>query len=339
MGDLIQMLPALSDAAHSIPGIGFDWVVEESFVEIAQLHPSVKRIISLPYRRWKKNLRQSLFSGEIPAFLRQLRDKKYDMVIDAQSNLKSATVSMLTRGTRYGLDKTSVREYGAHWACQKQITISRDQNHALRMRKLMAAFLDYELPDTDADYGIRLESLPKVDLELPDNYVFITAICSNKDRLWPESNWQIVIDDLLASGYEVVLPWWSQVEKERMQRLKNGNTRVHMIPPMNLLEKASVLAKASAAISLDTGLAHMAAALNVPNITLYGQTSANSTGAYGKNQIHLSATGPACSPCLRMTCNYKGPKEQGMAPCLQTITPEQVLSAFYSRVCLQLPYE
>lgn len=329
MGDLIQMLPALTDASQCIPGIRFDWVVEESFQEIAQLHPSVNTIITLPYRTWKKNLKKALMSGEIGQFLRRLRNKKYDMVIDAQSNLKSATVTMLTKGRRYGLDSKSVREYGAHFAYQKQIAISRDQNHAERMRKLMANFLGYTKPETPADYGINKEALPILDLDLPEKYLFLNAICSNKDRLWPEPYWKTVINDLVESGYDIVLPWWSQEEKERMLRLKGNHQRVHLIPPLNLLEKARVLSNARAAISVDTGLAHMAAALEVPNVTLYGQTSAKLTGAYGKNQVHLSAKGPSCSPCLRMKCNYKGPTQYKPA-CLESIYPQQVLEAVYA---------
>jgi heptosyltransferase-1 len=329
MGDLIQMLPALTDATDCIPGFSIDWLVDESFVEIAQLHSSVGTIFPLPYRRWKKNIRQSLMSGEVPRFLKRVRSQSYDMVIDAQSNLKSAFVSLFTKGKRYGLDSTSVREYGAHFAYHEQITVSREQNHAQRMRQLMATYLDYELPTTPADYGINKDKLPNVDFALPENFIFITAICSNSDRLWPEAFWHEVIKDIIAKGYDVVLPWWSEVEKQRATRLKNQSVRVHLIPPLNLMEKASILAKATAAISVDTGLAHMAAALNIPNVTLYGPTSAQLTGAYGQNQVHLSASGPSCAPCLRTKCTYTGASQYKPA-CLETISPQQVLSSFYA---------
>lgn len=327
MGDLIQLLPALTDAANAIPGIQFDWLVEESFKEIASLHPSINKIITLPYRRWKKNVKQAIQSGEITQFLRTLREQKYDMVIDAQSNLKSAFVSLLTKGTRYGLDKTSVREYGAHVVYHKKITISRLQNHAARMRQLMAAFLGYECPKSPADYGINIDALPGVDVQLPEKFIFLTPISSCANRLWPEPYWKAVISELLPLGYEFVLPWWSVEEKERVLRLKNNNPHVHILPSLTLLQKARVLSKAVAAISLDTGLSHMAAALNVPNISLYGPTNPQFTGAYGAKQIHLSASGLPCTPCLNMTCHYKGASQYHPA-CLETIKPDQVVRAF-----------
>lgn len=327
MGDLIQMLPALTDAAKAIPGLQLDWVAEESFVEIPKLHPAVRQIIPLPYRRWKKNIKQPITSGEVTHFLKTLRHQSYDMVIDAQSNLKSAFVTRLARGIKYGLDKKSVAEFGAQWAYRKKISISRDQNHAERMRQLMAMFLNYPMPTEIADYGINTHLLPNVDFPLPERFIFITAISSSKDRLWPEPYWQEVMQSILQAGYEVVLPSWSLEEQARVQRLKNNDPRVHLLPSLTLMEKAWVLSQAKGAISLDTGLSHMAAAVNVPNISLYGPTNAKLTGAVGKQQIHISATAPPCSPCLRTNCHYKGPARYTTA-CLESITPKQVWDAF-----------
>lgn len=331
MGDIIQTLPALTDAAYAFPGIRFDWVVEESFKEIPQLHPNVDKIITLPYRRWKKNLRESVLSGEITQFLKQLRSQRYDMIIDAQSNLKSALVTRLAKGLKYGLDRESVREYGAHFAYQKKIAINRDQNHAERMRQLMATFLGYEQPKALINYGINQDHLPSIDFELPKKFIFVVPICSTVTRLWPEPFWKEVLNDLVNEGYEIVMPWWSAEEKERLLRLKMNNPLIHLIPPLNLAQKATILTKALAAISLDTGLAHMAAALDVPNISLYGPTSAKLTGTFGNKQVHLSATGPSCSPCLRTKCSYQGQSTYKPA-CLETITPKHVLHSFYDLI-------
>lgn len=323
MGDLIQMLPALTDAAKAIPGIQFDWVAEESFKEVPQLHPNINKIITLPYRSWKKH---GINWQEVKAFWRNLRAEKYDMVIDAQSNLKSAFVTKLARGKKYGLDGKSVREYGAHFFYNNTIAIDRKQNHAQRMRQLMANFLEYPVPDTVADYGIINANLPPLSFQLPEKFVFITHLCSCKDRLWPEPYWETLIDSLVQQGYAIVLPWWSEEEKARAERLKKNRENCHLIPPLTLSEKACVLAKATAAISVDTGLAHMAAALNVPNVGLYGPTNPAFTGAWGQNQVHLQATGPACVPCLKTTCSYQGPSQFRPA-CLETIKPDVVLDA------------
>lgn len=332
MGDLIQFFPALTDAARAIPGIQFDWLVEESFKDIPSLHPSINQLITLPYRKWKKNLKhEGINWSEVKTFWRALRSQRYDMVIDAQSNIKSAFVTRLARGKKYGLDKASVREYGAHWAYSKRISISRSQNHTERMRLILSTLLAYPMPESQADYGIIKENLPALDIQLPEKFIFINHLCSSNIRLWPEAYWSQVIDELLAKGFEIVLPWWSDEEKARSYRLKNNNPRVHTIPPLNLPEKAAVLAKATAAISVDTGLAHMAASLNVPNIVLYGPTTAEFTGTVGQKQVHLTASGLPCIPCLRTDCHYQGPSEYNL-PCMELIKPQQVLQAFESLI-------
>lgn len=328
MGDLIQTFPALTDASKAIPGLRFDWLADESFKDIPLLHPAVNRVISVPLRRWKKNIGQAWSSSELQAFFKELRAHRYDMVIDAQSNLKSAIASLLARGKRYGLDKTSVREYGAHWVYHKKITIDRKQNHALRMRQLMANFLDYPLPAT-IDYGINKDTLPALDFALPEKFIFVTAISSANNRLWPEPFWKEVFAEVVKSGYDIVLPWWSQEEKERMLRLKNNQSTIHLLPILNLVQKAAVLSKARAAISIDTGLAHMAASLNVPNVGLYGPTNAQLTGTYGQSQIHLSAKEPSCSPCFKSTCSYQGASSYHPA-CLANIGSKEVLEALHS---------
>ncbi|KPE47437.1 glycosyltransferase family 9 protein, partial [Pseudomonas aeruginosa] len=90
LGDVIHTLPALTDAARAIPGIQFDWVVEEGFAEIPAWHPAVARVIPVAIRRWRKNLWQTLRNGEWRRFKQRLKEVDYDLVIDAQGLLKSA---------------------------------------------------------------------------------------------------------------------------------------------------------------------------------------------------------------------------------------------------------
>lgn len=327
MGDLIQMLPALTDAQEAIPGIQFDWLCEDSFQDIPALHPSIRKIIALPYRRWKKNIREAIRSGEIKQFLKSLRAEKYDMIIDAQSNIKSALFALLAKGPHLGLDRTSVREFGAHFFYRKTISIDRNQNHTLRMRELLAKFLNYPLPPSPYNYGIPSSYLEKVDIPLPSRFIFLTVIASMQYKLWPEENWEKIIRFLLQQGFDIVMPWWSQAEKERVTRLQNNHPKVHLLPPLNLKQKAYVLSQAKGAVSLDTGLAHMAVALNIPNICLYGPNDARFCGTMGANQQHLTATSPDCVPCNKSRCRFIEEQSHTYAPCMVNIQAEAVEKA------------
>ena len=124
------------------------------------------------------------------------------------------------------------------------------------------------------------------------------------------------------------MPYWSQEEKQRITRLKNNHPQVFMLPPLDLHQKARVLSQAKAAISLDTGLSHMAAALNIPNICLYGPGDFRSCGTVGYRQIHLPAKSPSCAPCQSKHCDYQGPSPYQPA-CMASIHPGDVLAAFH----------
>lgn len=64
MGDVLHTLPALTDAAQAIPGIRFDWVVEEGFAQIPSWHETVERVIPVAIRRWRKAVFRAYQSGK-----------------------------------------------------------------------------------------------------------------------------------------------------------------------------------------------------------------------------------------------------------------------------------
>ena len=92
------------------PGATIDWVVEEGFAEIATWHPAVGKVIPVAIRRWRKNIWQTIKSGEWRRFKQSMRAEKYDLVIDAQGLLKSAWLTRYVKAPVAGLDRFSARE-------------------------------------------------------------------------------------------------------------------------------------------------------------------------------------------------------------------------------------
>ena len=109
---------------------------------------------------------------------------------------------------------------------------------------------------------------------------------------WPEADWRALAERMDELGWAVRLPWGNETEKARAERIAAGLTHAAVLPKLNLAGVAKVIAGASACVSVDTGLGHLAAALDVPNISLYGPTLPGKVGAYGRSQIHLCASGP-----------------------------------------------
>jgi heptosyltransferase-1 len=296
MGDVIHALPALTDAMRAIPGIRFDWVVEEAFQEIPAWHPAVDRVIPVALRRWRKQPLKALISDEWARFKRALRERQYDLVLDSQGLMKSAWLAQKARGPRVGFDKKSAREPLASWFYQKKLSVSPDQHAITRQRELFGAALGYPVPDSAPDSALSIKWEP--DREHP--YVFLLHGTSWPSKEWPEENWIELAKLANADGYQVKLTWGNEREKARAERIAAACDAT-VLPRMGLGKIAQELAGASRVVGVDSGFAHLAAAIGVPAITLYGATDPIKTRVSGRKQTIL--VGKAiCVPCMVKIC-------------------------------------
>ena len=290
MGDILHTLPALTDAMHAIPGIRFDWAVEENFAQIPSWHPAVEQVIPVAIRRCRKNWFGNVARQERCDFKKYLRRQSYDMVIDAQGLMKSAAlVTRIARGEKHGLDCKSAREPFASWFYNHRHAIPRNQHAVERVRQLFAVSLGYKVPPGKGDYAIAGHfSPPPGQLAAAPYLVFLHAT-TRAEKHWPESHWREFIGLMASRDLKIKLPWGSAPEFQRAVRLSEHFPFVEVLPRLTLSDVAAVLAGAKAVVSVDTGLSHLTAALDRPNIVLYGPTDPKLIGSYGKNQIFVTA--------------------------------------------------
>lgn len=319
MGDVIHTLPAITDAVRAIPDIQFDWALEPGFAEIPHWHPAVRETIPLPIRRWRKNLIQCIKSQEIQVAVKQLRQKKYDLIIDAQGLCKSAIFARATKGRRVGYDFSSIREKMASFFYDKKFSVLKNQHAVERVRELFSLALGYQKPTTPPDYGIdhaRLDAVP-----YKENYLIFLHGTTWPTKHWPEKYWHALAKLTSKGGYRIFLPWGNEAEHLRAQNIAKGTSAI-VLSRQSISQITSLIAKAKGIVAVDTGLGHIAAAMAVPTISLYGPTDPKLTGAYGPSQYHLNATLP-CSPCLAKQCQLKG-YHAIQPPCFESLTPESV---------------
>ncbi|BBI91444.1 ADP-heptose:LPS heptosyl transferase I [Serratia symbiotica str. Tucson] len=284
MGDILHTLPALSDAMQAIPGIRFDWVVEEGFRQIPTWHPAVDRVIPVAIRRWRKNWFGRATRQQRGDFKRTVQQRSYDVVIDAQGLIKSAAlITSLAKGCKHGQGCKSAREPFASWFYNHRHEISKQQHAVERTRQLFAKSLGYDQPGSYGDYAIAGRFLSQPPADAGQYLVFLHAT-TRDDKHWPEQNWRELIKLAANSGLRIKLPWGAEHERLRALRLAEGFAHVEVLPQLSLQQVAEVLAGAKSVVSVDTGLSHLAAALNKSNITLFGPTDPGLIGGYGQNQ-------------------------------------------------------
>jgi heptosyltransferase I len=321
LGDVIHTLPALTDAHARHPHLHFDWVVEEHFREIPAWHPAVNRVITVALRRWRHHPYRAWRSGEWRDFTRQLRQQKYDYIIDAQGLLKSACLSRWATGIRCGLDQQSAREPLASWQYHRRYFIDKQQHAVERVRQLFAKVLDYSLQSLPLDYGIS-PSFPNASVQAK-RLIFLHGTTWHTKQL-PEPMWLVLAEHALAAGFDIRVAWGNTAEWARARRIAAISPRISLIDKGNLYSFATELLHARAVIGVDTGLAHLAAALAIPSITIYGATAPQRTGTYQRGQTHILATFP-CSPCFRKRCVY--PEDTDIFPrCYRSLSVEALWS-------------
>ncbi|MGR9106175.1 MAG: lipopolysaccharide heptosyltransferase I [Gammaproteobacteria bacterium] len=283
MGDLIHTLPALSDARAYVPGIRFDWVCERAFAEIPSWHPAVDTVIPINLRGWRHELVSSKSRREVRAALGRLRTLRYDYVIDAQGLIKSAIITLLSRGITVGTTWAACREGIASLAYRKRVAVERTDHAIHRIRTLFAKLLNYSFDPAFLDYGLNPKDFPVIQSQKP--YIVFLHGTSNGNKLWDNAEWIALAGFAAEEGFEVLLPRGNADEYARAESLAAACGNMRILPPRSLSEIAGVLAGARGVVGLDTGLAHLTAALGIPGTTLYIATSPWLTGACGRNQL------------------------------------------------------
>ncbi|MBL8510986.1 MAG: lipopolysaccharide heptosyltransferase I, partial [Betaproteobacteria bacterium] len=279
LGDVIHNLPVVSDICLHRPDIDIDWVTEAPYAGLVALHPGVRQVLPIRLRALKKNWwRPASWS----AFLHDrqaLAGQRYDRVIDTQGLVKSAWVARAAAAPIAGFSPDTVREPWATHFYQEMYTVSRQQHAVVRNRQLAAQALGYELNEA-VDYGIKAPALPLPWLTSAA-YVVLLPATSRANKQWPVTAWIELAKRHYQRGLTVVIPWGNAAEKATSETIAAASSQAVVPPALSLVEAAALLAGAQAVVGVDTGLAHLAVALNRPTVGIYLTTQPKLTGLYG----------------------------------------------------------
>lgn len=322
LGDLIHTFPAITDLSSEYKQLTLDWVVERSFVEVPKWHPAVSNVIPVDMRKWFKNPLSVSNFYEWRRFVDMLQSYKYDVVIDAQGLIKSALIARKARGPVYGLNWRSAWEPIASLAYDRTVAVDPSKHAIDRMRDLMAGLMDYLPREESLNYGIDVSRLSS-DVVLPEQpfLVFFHAT-TWQSKKWPVPYWRELTQLVASKGYRILLPWGNESERRAAEDIASVSSMAVVPPKSSLTNLAVLMTHAEGVVAVDTGLAHVAAALEVPLVSLYGPTDPSQTGTQGKTATVLQASF-ACAPCDKAVCVYKG--DSAVRPaCFQSLSPERV---------------
>lgn len=323
LGDVIHTLPAVQDAYQAVPHIVFDWVVESGFSQVPSWHPAVDTVFKTNVRKWRKEILKPEHWREYASIKREIQARHYDLIIDAQGLIKSAWIARWAKGKRVGFGKSCIKEKIATLFYDETFDVDPTAHAIERVRQLFAQALGYALPK-QIDYGL------SIDRKKPAQPTAILLHGTTwPTKHYPEQHWREVAQLMDAQGIAVLCAWGNSTEQARAIMICADLKHARVLPRMNMTELANLISQTSVAVAVDTGLAHLSAALNVPTISMYGPTDPERTGTRGLNQVHLRSELP-CAPCFKMDCQISDMKGPLDPPCLGGMTPTYVMTQVLS---------
>jgi heptosyltransferase I len=295
LGDVIQTMPVVSDLLQVYPDAKIDWVAEEAFAPLVTRVQGLRRVLPIAQRRWRKTRFQAHTRAERQAFITKLRTQAYDAVIDFQGLIKSALVARQARLAPGGFRATYANaseacsyEWPVRYLLDRAVPMAKRIHAVARYRTLAAAALGY------AFHGLPVYRLRHARVE-PQATVVLAHGTTRADNEWPQANWIALGRKLVAAGVSVALPQASDAELALATTIASAiGPQAQVWPRMALAELLDHMAACIGVIGVDSGLSHLAVALDLPHVQVFSQPRAWRAGPVGK--LHQVAVGGEAAP-------------------------------------------
>jgi heptosyltransferase-1 len=270
MGDIIHTMVALQFIKKQIPNAQIDWIVEESFKQVLQFNPHINRVLTVNLKAIKKNKSEIINQYKL---LKKYGNYNYDVVIDAQGLFKSAIATKIV-GSRVvgsytvGFDKNSIREKIASYFYDKKVAIGYDKNVIERSVKVICQPLGIDTTKEDI-FNKEPFLFFKDAGKLENGYVLLVVGASRPNKIYPKEKFLEVCKKL---DERILVVWGNDEEKQTASWLSEQCENITMSAKGDLNFLKIQIANAKLVIGGDTGPTHMAWALNIPSITIFGNT-------------------------------------------------------------------
>lgn len=332
LGDTIHTLPLANAIKKQYPDIQLDWIVEDKASKFIINNPLINKVYELQKKKWKKNKNKINNLIEFYKIIKEIRNEKYDIVIDTQQLLKSSVIMGLSQGKRkIALDDG--REFSGIFANEiiktgrKQFDINF---HVVKRNLEIAKYLgcndlepEFIIPDFKEEYSENIINIIN-NLDKTKKTIVIAPATTWANKHWTNDNWAKVINEFKDNCNIVITA--SEKEKDItndiLLKIENKQNITDLSGLTTIADLVYIYKNSDAVISPDSGSAHIAwAAGKASVITLFFATSKNRTAPYGEKYFSLSAD-IRCYPCMKKKCKNK----TDINACKDTINPQEIIN-------------
>lgn len=266
MGDIIFSATVLQFIHKHYPFAKITWVCDALFAPLFTQHPLLHTVHGVRLKQLKKERSFSLLRQE---FLALKALGQFDMIIDLQSLLKSAIIGKILQGPLMGFHKQGCREPIASYFYAKQFAIDYKENVVIRAMELTSQALSFNYSKEEL-----LHKSPLFFVDANTNYsdanIAIVIGASWPSKRYSSAKWIELIETLKEPVYII---HGNAQDKIEAQRIAEASKYASVAPSLELFELIAFIKQMQLVIGNDTGPTHLAWALNVASITLFGPTN------------------------------------------------------------------
>jgi lipopolysaccharide heptosyltransferase I len=329
LGDIVLALPALTALRKSFRDVKISWLIRPEFTGLLDKHPHLNDVIIFDRELLGKAWFHPHAFKSLLSLIRRLRQRKFDAVVDLQGLFRTASLAWLS-GCKKRFGMANTKEL-AHFFYTHRVGQDRDCTHlvdyylkiiqTITSAKTPAQFVFPNVPEA-VDSITRL--LADNDIE-PDNYAVFVPGSAHRDKCWPIQRFAVLADEISSQFDLSIVAVGGESERDAVENLKGlANVPIANLAGRTSLSELTALLKAARlVISNDTGPGHIAAALGVPLVMIFGRSNPTRVAPYARPQcvVAIEPDGRGLHP------DSPDPKHN-----INNITVPQV----YQKVCEQM---
>jgi lipopolysaccharide heptosyltransferase I len=284
LGDIIHTIPAVAALRAALPPADrIGWVVEAPYRELVEIVAPVDDVFTVATKRWRRAPFSGSTRADVARSWRELRGfGRGAASVDFQGLIKSAILPWVAGSSpRYGFASGVIREKPAAWFLERTVDLDPSQ-HVIEWNLALARAVAPKLARPEVDFRV-FAADPDEKLGSFAGSVVLLPGAGKPNKQWPVERFRELARELRQRQGVTCVAAWGPGERQLAEAVADGGV-AQLAPPTSLRELAYLLANARLVVGGDTGPLHLADALAVPVVGLFGPTNPRRNGPYA--QLH-----------------------------------------------------
>lgn len=310
IGDIVHALPALAAIRARFPESEISWAVERRSAEILRGNRLIDNLIELDTRSLRAG---RIVADRLPEARRQwraLRERQFDVALDFQGLLKSATIAKLSAAPRRcGFSRRNLREPASRFLLTESFDVP-PQTHIVRKNLILAAnALQFAAPTKNFEFPIYTDEIHRIEAEniineTGENYAILNPAGGWTTKLWDAEKFGALADRLWKENGLTSIITTAPNERELAEgALGNSKSGKAFAAQPSLKGFYELARRAKIYVGGDTGPTHLAIAAGAPVVGIFGPTEWWRNGSPNPDDVCVERSDIGCRrECHRRNC-------------------------------------